>query len=191
MEEESFEVEKILEKRVIKGKKVEYLIKWKNYDGPDDNTWEPADMLEEAGDIIKTFEKELKIEKDESKLNNEQIVNNTEQVEDKIENKDTAEHLEAKKTKSSTKKKKCVSIQEDVYNVEALLEKKGSKYLVKWENYPEDQNSWEPKSSIPDYILKVNKKKVNLASNKLSNPSSTIKKTYRDLESQLHLILPR
>ena len=156
VEEESFEVEKILEKRVIKGKKVEYLIKWKNYDGPDDNTWEPADMLEEAGDIIKMFEKELKVEKDESKLNNDQNVNNTEQVEDKIENKDTAEHLEAKKTKSSTKKKKCVSIQEDVYNVEALLEKKGSKYLVKWENYPEDQNSWEPKSSIPDYILKVN-----------------------------------
>ena len=156
-EEEAFEVEKILEKRVIKGKKVEYLVKWKNYDGPDDNTWEPADMLEGAGDIIKMFEKELKIEKDKSKMNNDQIVKSTEKIENKIESNDIAENLETKKKKSSPKKKKSVSIQEDVYNVEALLEKKGSKYLVKWENYPEDQNSWEPKSSIPDFILKVNK----------------------------------
>jgi len=42
----------------------------------------------------------------------------------------------------------------DEFTVEALVEKKGSKYLVKWENYPSDQNTWEPRSSIPDFILK-------------------------------------
>ena len=30
---------------------------------------------------------------------------------------------------------------DDVYNIESLVEKKGSIYLVKWENYPEDQHT--------------------------------------------------
>ena len=70
---------------------------------------------------------------------------------------------ESKSTKSETKKtelkdtvKKTKQKQTpDVYNIEALVEKKRSKYLVKWENYPADQNTWEPKSSIPGFILKV------------------------------------
>merc|ERR1711936_1425178 len=44
--------------------------------------------------------------------------------------------------------------EEDIYNIESLVEKKGSKYLVKWENYPSEQNTWEPRSSIPKFILK-------------------------------------
>ena len=193
-EEEAFEVEKILEKRVIK-KKVEYLIKWKNYNGPDDDTWEPADILEGAGDIIKKFEKELKIEKEnektklskviensDEKQTKTEIVENTEKVKGKIEEDQKAEHSEAKKEKSSTKNESA-PLQEDVYNVEALMEKKGSKYLVKWENYPEDQNSWEPKSSIPDSILKVNKED-NFSISNLLNQSSTMKRTYHDLESR-------
>ena len=32
-------------------------------------------------------------------------------------------------------------IQGDVYTIESLVEKKGSNYLVKWENYPENQNT--------------------------------------------------
>ena len=27
---------------------VEYLVKWRGYDDPDDNTWEPKENLEEA-----------------------------------------------------------------------------------------------------------------------------------------------
>ena len=57
MSDEEYEVEKILEKRVKKGGQIEYLVKWKNYDDPDDNTWEPADNLKEAEDIIKKYEK--------------------------------------------------------------------------------------------------------------------------------------
>ena len=47
------------------------------------------------------------------------------------------------------------SSMDDVYNIEALMEKKGSNYFVKWENYPEDQNTWEHKASIPTFILQV------------------------------------
>merc|ERR1719481_1245394 len=52
---------------------------------------------------------------------------------------------------SSSKKKRRTNV--DEYNIESLLQKKGSKYLVKWESYSEDYNSWEPKTSIPEFIL--------------------------------------
>ena len=39
-EEEVFEIEAILDKRVKNGQ-FEYLIKWKGYDNPSSNTWEP------------------------------------------------------------------------------------------------------------------------------------------------------
>ena len=57
MSDEEYEVEKVLDKRVKKGNQVEYLVKWKNYDDPDDNTWEPADNLKEAKTAIDKFEK--------------------------------------------------------------------------------------------------------------------------------------
>ena len=50
---------------------------------------------------------------------------------------------------------KAVLREEDIYNIEALVDKKGSKYLVKWENFPHAQNTWEPKSAIPPFIIKV------------------------------------
>ena len=45
--------------------------KWKNYDDPDDNTWEPADNLKEAEAIIKKYEK---VVNDISLINLEYIV---------------------------------------------------------------------------------------------------------------------
>ena len=45
--------------------------------------------------------------------------------------------------------------EDDVYIIESLREKKGNQFLVKLENYPEDENTWEPRESIPDYILQV------------------------------------
>ena len=43
-----------------------------------------------------------------------------------------------------------------VFIIESLKEKKGGKYLVKWENYPEDESTWESRSTIPAKILQVN-----------------------------------
>ena len=57
MSDEEYEVEKVLDKRVQVGNQVEYLVKWKGYDDPDDNTWEPADNLREAKVAIDMFEK--------------------------------------------------------------------------------------------------------------------------------------
>ena len=61
-DEQDYEVERILEKKTGKKGKVEYLVKWKNFDDPADNTWEPAANLEVAQDLIEKFEKETKNE---------------------------------------------------------------------------------------------------------------------------------
>ena len=55
-EEEDFIVENILDKRVVEKGKVEYLIKWKHYNNPEDNTWEPINNLDGYKDLIKLFE---------------------------------------------------------------------------------------------------------------------------------------
>ena len=60
-EEEEWEVEKILDRRerkVGRGKRIEYLIKWKGY--PEwENTWEPTNNLIHSKELIDEFEKEL------------------------------------------------------------------------------------------------------------------------------------
>merc|ERR1712025_172785 len=59
MSDEEYEVEKILDKRAEKGGYTEYLVKWKNYEDPEENTWEPVDNLGDAEKAIKAFEKDL------------------------------------------------------------------------------------------------------------------------------------
>merc|ERR1719154_909137 len=39
----------------------EYLVKWRNYDDPEENTWEPLDNLGDAEKAIKAFEKDQEI----------------------------------------------------------------------------------------------------------------------------------
>ena len=206
VEEEEFVVENILKKRIVKKGKVEYLIKWKNFDKPEDDTWEPAENIEGYKDLIDDYEKKVldeekiqrqdkekaeaeKLKIDSKKNNMEGTKSDKTKVQQPIkkiiaakpqkvdvpkkkeENKPikkvvekTTESMETKvdvmknkeNVKSNKKAKKPAQVQEDIYNIESLVKKNGSKYLVKWENYPSDQNTWEPKTSIPKFILKVN-----------------------------------
>jgi len=144
-EDEEFIVEKILDKRTAKRGKVEYLIKWKNYDKKEDNTWEPVNNLGGYKELIETFEKIEVDKKDDAEQVSEPI-----KITNGIQKEKKNENTAAKKTSKKEKK----SSEEETYNIEALVKKKGSKYLVKWENFADKYNTWEPISSIPPFILK-------------------------------------
>ena len=58
MSDEEYEVEKILDKRTRKGA-VEYYVKWKGWDDPSDNTWEPVGNLD-CEELMSVFEKNHK-----------------------------------------------------------------------------------------------------------------------------------
>merc|ERR1711915_871200 len=60
-DEEEFVVEKILDKRFGKKGKVEYYIKWLNYeDNKDNNTWEPVkNIIGGNKEMVDAFEEDL------------------------------------------------------------------------------------------------------------------------------------
>ncbi|KPI98508.1 PREDICTED: chromobox protein homolog 1-like [Papilio xuthus] len=65
--EEEYVVEKVLDKKIVKGK-IQYLLKWKGY-REDESTWEPVENLD-CEELIKTFEESRK-EKEKSKKTEE------------------------------------------------------------------------------------------------------------------------
>ena len=85
---------------MIKGKKSEYLIKWKNYDNPEDNTWEPAEDLEVADEFFQILENSMA--QDKKQKDNINFFGNKESLDNKTE----STKPKTKKDKNSYKKKK-------------------------------------------------------------------------------------
>ena len=56
------------------------------------------------------------------------------------------------KNPSLKKKKPTSKAEPKTYIIESLVERKGDKYLVKWESYPPEQSTWEPRANIPKFI---------------------------------------
>ena len=61
--EEEFEVEKILNKRMVRGKE-KFLVRWKGYMAGED-TWENRENLENAKELVEEFEREHREEAEE------------------------------------------------------------------------------------------------------------------------------
>lgn len=64
LQEEEYVVEKIVGKRVVKGR-IEYLLKWKGYND-DENTWEPKDNLD-CTELLADFESREKEKREKRK----------------------------------------------------------------------------------------------------------------------------
>ena len=43
--------------------------------------------------------------------------------------------------------------EDDVYTVEKVLRKEGQRYLIKWENYGDEHNTWEPAKHLAPNLL--------------------------------------
>lgn len=125
-----YEVQKIMNARVEKGKKF-FLIRWKGYSAKDD-TWEPQASLN-CPALIKEYEKSQ-----QSPKGKKSIVPDDDDDDDDDEDEDyEVEQIVNDKTERGKKF-----------------------YLVKWKGYPSNDNTWEPATSLscPDLVAKYNSK---------------------------------
>ena len=110
-----YEVENILKRRVIKGKR-EYLIKWKGY-SEKESTWEPLSHLKYIQYMIKEFEENLKKENEEKEKEKEE-----KEEKEKEEKEEVSEEKEEKKIEEKEKDEQ--SINKNIENNNNSDEKK-------------------------------------------------------------------
>ena len=41
------------------------------------------------------------------------------------------------------------------FEIQSIKKRKGERYLIKWEGYSDEENTWEHRSDIPKCVLKV------------------------------------
>ena len=77
----------------------------------------------------------------------------------------------------------------DTYNVEEILDKRmigrHFKYLIKWEGYPDEENSWEPKSNLPSQLVDEFEEKNKVL--RTEKPVEVLDENKKDLSEGLNL----
>lgn len=177
-------VEKVVDKRVTKNGKTQYLLKWKGY-GSEENTWEPVEHIY-CVDKVKQFEQKLK--EKENKKRNSKLRKKTDKSkrqvlkpERYIPETDSLRGNQSRSVNSNINKElteeELKLQQEKEWVVEAIVDKrvvvrpgrkKTIEYLIKWEGWDSADNSWEAVTNIycTDKIEQYEKER---ASQKLDN----------------------
>merc|ERR1719320_782463 len=178
MADDDYEVERILDKRGV-GKKVEYLVKWKNFEKIEDQTWEPLENLTESSEIVEVFETELANSKKKetvkpaSSVDKPQIPakreldvfahGSSEVLSKKSRGRSRlSDSVSVKEQPKPSKPEEHIDIPDDDYEVENILDKRGKgkklEYLVKWKNFEkEEDQTWEPLENLTESLELVEK----------------------------------
>ena len=117
-----YEVENILKKRIIKGKR-EYLIKWKGY--PDnESTWEPLSHLKYINYMIKEFEAKIRKENKDDK---EEEKEKEDEEKDDEKEKEKSDEIDKDKENKEKEKEKGESTDKNTLDKDSELKKEESK----------------------------------------------------------------
>merc|ERR1712133_255990 len=154
MSDEEYEVEKILDKRAEKSGYTEYLVKRKNYEDPEENTWEPVDNLGDAEKAIKAFEKDLEAENLANAKNNKRKSgpNSAVQNPSKLQKVEIKE--KAKGFARGLQAEKIIGIRKEP---EKMF------FLIKWKGSDDTDfvNAKEAKLKIPQIVIEFYEEKLN------------------------------
>merc|ERR1719369_101543 len=139
-EETEYEVESIVDKRVVDGV-TEFLVKWKGWESEEDRTWEPEENLKGSEKLIKRYE-----------------ASESKQTSIKPKNASSKNIIEVKKKKKEATSQEILPIQdvdeeEPEYEVERIVDKRVvddvTEYLVKWKGWEnEEDQTWEPEENL-------------------------------------------
>merc|ERR1712243_375283 len=148
-----YEVEEILDKRAEKGGYTEYLIKWKNYEDPEENTWEPVDNLGDAEKAIKAFEKDLEAKTLAANAKNNKRKSGPNSV---VQNAAKVQKVEKEKAKGFARGLQA----EKIIGIRKEPEKMF--FLIKWKGSDETDfvNPKEAKLKIPQIVIEFYEEKL-------------------------------
>ena len=152
-----YEVENILKKRIIKGKK-EYLIKWKGYP-ENESTWEPLSHLRYIQYMIKEFEDKLKKENEEEKK----------EISEKKEEKKLEEKNKEEKNDKTNDNKSSEEKKDNVKKKEEKKEEEKNKLLGKKRKNQEETKNLEVRISDNKAIFEVDQSLEKILTVKLDN----------------------
>ncbi|XP_078492306.1 chromobox protein homolog 1-like [Ciona intestinalis] len=145
---EEYEVEKVIDKRIYKGK-VQYLIKWKGFSDAD-NTWEPDENLE-CPDLISQFES-TNIKKTNNKEKEKEIVKDDKkrkisETKEGVKKSKTADELRPKGFARGLKPEKIIGATDSGGQLT---------FLMKWESSDEADlvSSAEANVKCPQVVIK-------------------------------------
>ena len=140
-DEQLYEVEKILDRKKIKGK-YKYLIKWKGY-SMDECTWEPLSSLENIKDYVEQFDAAIENDK---YIHLEEEIKEEDEIKDENKENENIDNIINTSSKDKTKK-----------NKKLIKKKRKLSEEVNKENDKENNSIIEEKEKEKN---KVNNKKI-------------------------------